>query len=86
MSPPKWGANVANRLGEGPRVTGILVAHITNRDDVHHRWRARNARSSSQYRVLTLLLRPESIWRSTLRSIISWLGGAAGAVLANASY
>jgi len=86
MSPPKWGANVANRLGASPARRWDLVAHMTNRDDVHLRWRARSARSSSQYRVLTLLLRPESIWRSTLRSIISWLGDAAGAVLANASY
>ena len=64
----------------------MVVAHIIKRDEVHHHERARGARSSSQYRVLTLLLRPESIWRSTLRSIISWLGDAFGAVLAKASY
>ena len=68
-----------------PRSHGMLMAHITNRNDMRHHERARGARSSSQYRV-PKALRPESIWRSTLRSIINWLGDAAGAVLENASY
>jgi hypothetical protein len=68
-----------------PRSHGMLMARITNVDDVRHHERVPGARSSSQYRV-PKALRPESIWRSTLRSIMSWLGDAAGAVLENASY